>query len=223
MKVHFICGYYSDLAHKKKRRPEPYWDALNYVWAVKTGEYRHKFLVHHRNSTKVVMTSSNISDARKWFGDFISYAVKQHDEDDEIYIVPIPSKDGLPSTETYRSLKMVQDSLKGRKENYRVLDACRWTEQLAKAHEGGGRGRKFIKERLQLKADVKGKSIVLVDDLISTGSSMLAVKDLLEEGGAKVICGVTCGKTVYDFKFSPFGRQSFDFDEEIHEYQPDEE
>jgi hypothetical protein len=34
MKVHFICGYYSDLAHKnKQRRPEDYWDALNFCWA----------------------------------------------------------------------------------------------------------------------------------------------------------------------------------------------
>lgn len=221
MKVHFICGYYSDLAHKKTKRPEDYWDARNYVWAVKTGEYKHKFLVH-RPSGRVRMTGANITLARKWFGDFITYCLKQEEYPNDVCLVPVPSKDALPVAVTYRSLDMVRDAMKGQKQAYQILDAVRWTEQLAKAHEGGGRGRQFIKERLKLHADVKGRSIVLVDDLISTGSSMLAVKDVMEDGGAKVIGGVTCGKTVYDFTFKPFGTQHFDFDEEMHEYQPSE-
>lgn len=221
MKVHFISAYYSDLAHKKTKRPEPYWDARNYVWAVKTGEYKHKFLVH-RPDGKVRMTAANISFARKWFGDFISYCLKQQNADEAVFLVPIPSKDALPVALTYRSLDMVRDAMREQKHPHEVLDAVRWTEQLTKAHEGGGRGRQFMRERLKLHMDVKNKTVILVDDLISTGSSMLAVKDVLESAGAKVAGGIVCGKTVYDFNFKPFGMQHFEFDEEMHEYQPAE-
>lgn len=218
MKVHFICGYYSDLAHKKKRRPEDYWDARNYVWAVKTGEYKHKFLVH-RPVGKVQMTAANIGLARKWFGDFIDYCLKQEDAPEDVLLVPIPSKDALSAARTYRSLEMLREAMRGKKYERQVSDALRWTEQLAKAHEGGDRGRQFIKDRLKLRLNVKDKTVVLLDDLISTGSSMLAAKDVLEEAGAVILGGITCGKTIYDFDTKPFGRQNFEFEDEIHEYR----
>ncbi len=218
MKVHFISGYYSDLAHRKKPRPEDYWDARNYVWAVKTGEYKHKFLVH-RPGKKVPMTAANIGLARKWFGDFIDYCLKEEEAPDDVLLVPIPSKDALSAARTYRSLTMLQEAMRGKKYERRVSDALRWTEQLAKAHEGGDRSRDFLKDRLKQRVDVKNKSVVLLDDLISTGSSMLAARDVLEECGALVLGGITCGKTIYDFDTKPFGMQSFTFENEIHEYR----
>lgn len=188
---------------------------------MKTGEYKHKFLVH-RPAGKVRMTAANISLARKWFGDFIAYRLKQQDDQATVSLVPIPSKDALPVAMSYRSLDMVRDAMAKQTQPHEVLDAIRWTEQLTKAHEGGDRGRQFMRQRLKPHTNIKAKTVILVDDLISTGSSMLAVKDVLEDAGATVLGGIACGKTVYDFHFKPFGMQHFEFDKEMPQYQPAE-
>lgn len=218
MKIHFVSGYYSDLAHKRKPRPEDYWDARNYVWAVKTGEFKHKFLIH-RPGGKVVMTAANIGKARKWFGDFIDYSLKHEDAPDDVLLVPIPSKDGLKAARSYRSLDMLRESMRSKTFEKNVEDALRWSEKLAKAHEGGDRQRAFLRDRLALRSKVKDRDVVLIDDLISTGSSMLAARDVLKDAGANVLGGIVCGKTVYDFETKPFGMQSFTFSAEMHEYR----
>lgn len=165
------------------------------------------------------MTGANIGLARKWFGDTIEYCLKKEEASKDVLLVPIPSKDGIATAKTYRSLEMLREAMRGKSYERQVTDALRWTEKLAKAHEGGGRGREFLKARLNVQLEVDGKDIVLLDDLISTGSSMLAARDVLEDAGATVLGGITCGKTIYDFDTKPFGMQHFSFDAEIHEYQ----
>ena len=52
----------------------------------------------------------------------------------------------------------------------------------------------------QLDADYfQGKQVIIFDDLWTTGSSILKMKRLLENLGAKVVCAVTLGKTMYTY------------------------
>ncbi len=75
MRVRFICGYYSDLAHKKKqRRPEDYWDAYNFCWGVKVGKFKHSFYIHDAQR-KTQITAANFALARDTFGEWIEKSV----------------------------------------------------------------------------------------------------------------------------------------------------
>ena len=65
------------------------------------------------------------------------------------------------------------------------------------------------------KGDLKGKKIVLVDDLVTTGGSLLACKDCLEAAGATVVGAVTRGRTVYDATEAPFKSREFELTEEM--------
>jgi phosphoribosylpyrophosphate synthetase len=217
MKVHFVCGYYSDLAHKKKRRPEIYWDAYFYVWGVKVGSFKRKFLIHAAHRT-FEATLNNFSVVRKMFGRFIAQQV-QKDWGSEIELVPVPSKDGIIGENSFRTSTMLKEALLTTAFKDKQLDALYWSEQLDKAHLGGSRRRDFLKSHLATNAELKGKKIVLVDDLLSTGGSLLACKDFLEEQGATVVGAVTCGKTIYDFNTKAFGRQSLELTEELSDFE----
>jgi len=67
------------------------------------------------------------------------------------------------------------------------------------------------------KLRAKGKDVVLIDDVLSTGGTLLATMEVLEEAGANVLFAVVCGKTVYDCQLKPYGRQEIELLNEIHE------
>jgi ribose-phosphate pyrophosphokinase len=48
-------------------------------------------------------------------------------------------------------------------------------------------GKNPIVEHVYMGADVKGKNIIVVDDMIASGSSMIEVASLLKEKGANKI------------------------------------
>jgi phosphoribosylpyrophosphate synthetase len=219
MKVHFLCGYYSDLAHNKKaRRTEPYWDAYFFCWAVKVGRFKKPFFIR-RKSGNIRITAVNFNLVRKTFGVGIDHAAGKVDQNGSALYVPVPSKDGLSGARDFRSLQMAREALQGKPMLPRVNGGLRWKEKLTKAHEGGSRSRAALASMLQADANLKGKEIILVDDLLTTGSSLLASANVLTAAGAKVIGAVVCGKTVYDFKTPPFGFQEFELTEELADWQ----
>ena len=57
--------------------------------------------------------------------------------------------------------------------------------------------------------------MILIDDLFSTGSSLLAAEDALKAVGCTVLGAITCGKTIYDLNTPHFGEQEFELTEEL--------
>ena len=217
MKVHFVCGYYSDLAHRTTRRPEDYWDAYFYVWGVKVGAFKRKFFIHAAGGKKIEVTKDNFAVARQMFGRFIADRAQQ-DWGDNLEFVPVPSKDGVQGVQDFRTSAMLRESLVGTAVEGKSLDALCWSDKLEKAHQGGSRRRDFLKEHQANPNLGEGKMNVLVDDHLSTRGKLLASKEFLEERGADVVGAVTCGRTIYDFDTKPFGRQSIELTEELSDF-----
>lgn len=111
MRVSFICGYYSDLAHNNRaRRTEPYWDAYFFTWAVKVGTFKRPFILR-RDDGNVAITSSNFSIVRQSFGQFIAGEMEDQYRSFNAVLVPVPSKDRLAKVRDPRSTKMVQEAM----------------------------------------------------------------------------------------------------------------
>lgn len=219
MIVHFISAYYSDRAHKRiKKRTPDYWDAYMFVWAVKHGTYKSGFSIHLR-SKKLSINADNIGRAREVFGRFIDHRLNTAEVDEDVLLIPVPSKCALSDVDSYRSLGMLEEAMEGRDFENSVTDGVRWTKQLLKSHEGGHHNRDYWKPHLEVIADVYGREVILVDDVLSTGGTMLATMEVLEEAGATVLFAIACGKTVYDFDLKPFGRQQVELENEIHDYE----
>lgn len=217
MKVHFICGYYSDLAHALKRRPEDYWDAYFYVWAVKVGKFRRSFFAH-KPSGKIQINRGNFELVRQWFGDFIVHTLRSENAPDDILLIPVPSKDGVVGEKTFRTLEMVREALSEKPFEASIFDGIRWKTKLQAAHEGGGRSRAFWRDQMVVDPAVEGRSVVLIDDVLSTGSTLLAARDAVVAAGGTVLGAIACGRTIYDLDTKPFGLQDVWVENELSDY-----
>ncbi|MEJ0076479.1 MAG: phosphoribosyltransferase [Alphaproteobacteria bacterium] len=217
MKVGFICGYYSDTAEKvtgvKRPRNPPFYEAWMFCLAVKSGEYHRTFYIE-REAGRLNIDDKNFNLVRPTFGEWAAKWAAQLSSD-PLVIVPVPSKDGVTGADSYRSLKMAQDALAGTAYADSVFDGLRWNKQLLAAHEGGLRSRAEFVKVLEVQPGLDGKNVVLIDDLFTTGASLLACEDKLTAAGAKVLGAVTCGKAVYDAKEPPFKGRTFDLTEEL--------
>jgi len=202
-------------AKQLKPRTEDYWNAYFYVWAVKVGKFRKNFYILTPNRLNI--TSGNFPLVCKTFGNWASEQLPKLSKAPPS-LVPVPSKDALVGNETYRSLKMATESFKETPYANQVLDGLRWKKEAQKAHEGGSRKRADILPLLEASASMKGKRVVLVDDLFSTGGSLLAASDRLSAAGAEIVGAITCGRTIYDFKTASFGTQEFDLTSELSDW-----
>ena len=220
MKVAHACGYYSELAVKAgKPRPRkpPFWEAYMFCLAVKSGEFHRDFYIE-RAAGRLNINRNNFRLVRPTFGAWVAKKLPTVSKK-PLLVVPVPSKDALPNADTYRSLRLAQEALKGTAYEASVFDGLRWTNELQQAHEGGTRRRADLFPLLQTKGDVKRKQVVLIDDLVTTGGSLLACKDRLEAAGAKVLGAITCGRTVYDAAEGPFTARDFDLTDELSDYR----
>ena len=157
---------------------------------MKVGSFKRKFFIHTADKKKIEVSKDNFSIARPMFGRFVAARI-QEDWGDDVNLVPVPSKDGIVGVADFRTSAMLREALSGTSFKDRSLDALYWSEQLEKAHQGGSRRREFLKEHLQTDMEVEGRKIVLVDDLLSTGGSLLASKEFLEDQGATVLGAVS--------------------------------
>ena len=176
---------------------------------MKVGSFKKQFNVHDAKG-RTPITARNFALVRLTFGEWIEKSVAALGGGADAVLVPVPSKDGVSGAPTYRTLEMTREALKNTGLLGRVLDGLRWKQKLTKAHEGGSRSPRLLAPLLSANASLKGKKVILVDDLITTGSSLLAAADVLKAAGATVLGAVVCGKTIYDLETKHFGEQEFD-------------
>jgi hypothetical protein len=221
MKVAHACGYYSELAVKAgKPRPRnpPFWESYMFCHAVKSGEFHRRFYID-KQSGRLNITKANFPMVRPTFGDWAARKLPTFSEE-PVLLVPVPSKDGVKTATTYRSLRMAQEALKGTAYEGSIFDGLRWNKKLKSAHDGGPRKRAELLPHLETRGDLKDKKVVLIDDLVTTGGSLLACQDRIEGAGAKVVGAITCGRTVYDASEPPFKAREFELTEELSDYRP---
>jgi len=222
MKIAHACGYYSELAVKAgKPRPRdpPFWEAYMFCLAVKSGKFHHNFYIE-RAAGRLNITRNNFNLVRPTFGTWVAKKLPSF-VDKPLLVVPVPSKSALSGIETFASLEMAQQALKGTTYESSVFDGLRWNKKLQKAHEGGPRKRADLLPLLDMKSgvDVEGKQIVLIDDLFTTGGSLLACQDRLIAAKANVLGAITCGRTVYDATEPPFKARDFELTDELSDYR----
>lgn len=214
MKVIFYCGYYPKRAHEQlARRTEDYWNAHFYVWGVKVGSHRKNFYI--LTPQRLNITKDNFPLVRKTFGKWVAEQIPKLSTGAPIILVPVPSKDALPTAKDYRTLKMAREAFADTDYKNNAVDGLRWSRKVPAAHAGGARSRGILMPLLKTNADVKGKQVILVDDLLSTGGSLLASADCLKADGATVVGAIVLGKTVYDFNTPAFGTGEFDLVAEL--------
>jgi len=88
----------------------------------------------------------------------------------------------------------------------KLVSCLRFKDAKPPAHQGGGRNQTFIEDLLDYRAtkDAEQRCIVLVDDVLTTGSTLKACSSFLRAQGLKVHYAIVAGRSVWDHVNDPF-------------------
>lgn len=203
MIVHYMAAYYSQWAHENLApRSQDQWYSYKFCRAVKD-KHLNGSLVFPWKETSEVINESSVGRARTIFGMFIDHALELLGFTNPV-LVPVPSKDGLIGAATFRSHDMLQEALVGNTA-WTVAPVLRFNQQLQPAHAGGPRGREALAPYLQVVHPIPPGPVVLIDDIVTTGGSLLASYDALAAVERTPVAAIVCGHTVSDSLLSAFG------------------
>ena len=62
-------------------------------------------------------------------------------------------------------------------------------------HEADGADGRVLKRNYEITGDIKGKEIIIIDDVLTTGQSLTDYKEEIERHGGKVVAAIFLGKT----------------------------
>jgi predicted amidophosphoribosyltransferase len=199
-----MCAYYSQYAHTQiAPRSQKQWDAFKFCRAVKSARINGHLTFPWKAKPEVI-NQSNVARAREIFGIFIRMSLEQLGLKSAV-LIPVPSKDGLVEAQSFRSLVMVQEAMAKQTFNATIAPILRFNQQLTSAHAGGLRGREVIRPYLTLVRSPPAGPVILIDDIITSGGSLLASYDVLAAHDIKAVGAVICGHTVNDSLTAAFG------------------
>jgi hypothetical protein len=212
MIVHYMATYYSQWAHENlAQRSQAQWYSFKFCRAVKSKRLNGSLVFPWLNGPEVI-NEQTIGRARAIFGMFIEHAIGDSGILNPI-LVPVPSKDGLFGAAQFRSLAMLQEAVAAvPNQNWQIAPALRFNEVLQPAHAGGPRGREALRPYLNVVAPLSEGPIILVDDIVTTGGSLLASYDALNAVGRAPVAAIVCGHTVSDSLLSAFGHHQKNID-----------
>ena len=210
MIVYFMATYYSQWAHNNlAQRSQDQWYSFKFCRAVKSGRINGSLTFPWKDKPEIINEQS-VARARWIFGLFIERTIEQANIKSPV-LIPVPSKDGLVGVNEYRSLTMLREAAAAHG-SWPISSALRFTEALVPAHAGGPRGREALRPYLTLSEQIPEGDVVLVDDIVTTGGSLLASYDCLAEAGRPPIAAIVCGHTVSDSLLSAFGHHQKNID-----------
>jgi hypothetical protein len=210
MIVYFMCTYYSQWAHDHiAPRSQDQWYSFKFCRAVKNRRINGTLTFPWQAGPEII-DAANVARARWIFGLFIRRTLERLNLPTPI-IVPVPSKDGLIGVPSFRSMDMVAEAIAGHG-NWPIAPVLRFSQSLTPANAGGPRGRELIRPFLRVPVAPPPGDIVLVDDIITTGGSLLASYDVLAAIGRTPVAAIVCGHTVSDTLLAAFGHHEKNVD-----------
>ncbi len=219
MRVHYRVLYLSMKSPvERKDITQAWWDAFKFTRAVKSA--RINGYCHIPNGYgRLRIEQDNVAAARMAFGHWLMGTA--NGEAPEGYaIVPVPSKDAIMDVcGPFRHSGMMAEALAGQVHRPTVHDILRYSEPMQKASEGGPRSESAIFEKMRVLGEIPAQRIILVDDVVTQGGHINAARRRLEAGGATVVCGIVCGRTVWDMSQNPWDASVDEFYDAAHGFE----
>jgi predicted amidophosphoribosyltransferase len=133
--------------------------------------------------------------------DFLAQGTLPH----ETYLVPIPNTKCTIDSEHKPRTALLANAIATYLDNVEMTDILRWKESMESAHSGSGTRDPFLLiENLAAIEKVPQASIVLVDDVVTTGGHIKACARFLTDRGGKVLSAICAARTVQISQENPF-------------------
>jgi hypothetical protein len=116
--------------------------------------------------------------------------------DGDFAIVPIPNSSvTIANRDAFRTLDYAQNIASTIGPRAIAIPAIRWKEEKLSARKGGSRDPQVHFENLHV-VQKPSRPVVVFDDVITSGSQMIAACRRLEKVGVQLICGFVVGRAV---------------------------
>ncbi len=139
------------------------------------------------------LDTRNIEQVLGWFGTLGALVLRSQNLQPPVVIVPIPSSgrvfcsQGRPVSRTF----WLADAIVKRSKGLAVIcDPLSWDCERKPSHCGGSRDAASLCQRLVLSLPVPDGTVVLVDDVLTTGSHLLAAASRLAAEGIRCRQGI---------------------------------
>jgi predicted amidophosphoribosyltransferase len=195
-------------------RGEDY-DALKFVKAIK-GKPINKYAYVPVGKAKRLLEERNADDAIAWFGEMAIAPTRNLRIPRPLIFVPIPnssctSTNGkVPRTTRLAKALLVQSG------EGEVWDRLRWKAVMTPSSQGGTRDPQELYDNLVVAKEPPKGSLVLVDDVRTTGAHLRAAAARLVEKGARVPLAVCAARTVLNQDQEPFSI----LEEQLEDFKP---
>jgi hypothetical protein len=158
----------------------------------------------HKLSRLCRLDTGNVQQALEWFGRMGALIVEIKELSSPVVLVPIPNSDRLRgSLGVSCTFSLAEAIAKELRITAVVSDTLRWNRPQCPAHRGGYRDPETLRRELVLMGAVPGGSVVLVDDVVTSGGHILAAAAKL--AGA----GVQCSEAICFARTEASGRHAF--------------
>jgi predicted amidophosphoribosyltransferase len=194
-------------------RGEDY-DALKFVKAIK-GKPINKYAYVPVGKAKRLLQERNADDAIGWFGEMAMAPTRDLRIPHPLILVPIPNSSCTTTNgkvpRTTRLAKALAVQL-----GEEVWDRLRWKTIMTPSSQGGTRDPQELYDNLVVTKEPPKGSLVLIDDVRTTGAHLLAAAARLAEKGARVPLAVCAARTVWNQDEEPFSI----LDEQLEDFKP---
>jgi hypothetical protein len=157
----------------------------------------------NRNCTLGIRT---LTQALDWFGSIAALVIEVQKLLPPIVLIPVPRSGCLVTSPKYPSIATLVQAIASRlKQKVVVCDALRWKKPQTPSHLGGSRDPQQLLRNLDLIRIPPRGTVVIVDDVLTTGAHLLASAVKLSSAGVlctNAICVAKAERTGHSGRFS---------------------
>ncbi|WP_097090591.1 phosphoribosyltransferase family protein [Novosphingobium sp. Chol11] len=113
-------------------------------------------------------------------------------------LVPIPSSSHVDTRADFTALKLCRAINQAGNDAFEILPCLTQREAVQGSSKGGSRKFVDIRDNLVCHQGLHGKTVVMVDDVVTSGNHMKACATVLRNNGAAVGHGMAAARTIWE-------------------------
>ncbi|MEI8715662.1 hypothetical protein [Mesorhizobium sp. ISC11] len=202
MKVHFRAQYLTSSVGQMRRED---YNATLLVHAVKGKPIGSSQYAHVRiGGSSVMITDASKDRAMDWFGEWAAPFVKAQGWAPKV-LVPIPNRSAVAGNSAVPRTALIAHAVRRATGGAVVVaDVLRWKRQLPKSTDMASRRPEVLLPDLILTGKVPVGTVVLIDDVFTSGGHAIASTWRLADQLKTPSCVISCGRTLHIQLDDPF-------------------
>jgi hypothetical protein len=155
----------------------------------------------HRLNRRCQLDTRTVEQALKWFGTLAALIIRTQKLYPQCVLVPIPDSSCVRSElRAPRTLRLAEAIATHAGAGCLVADLFRWQSLHRPSHRGGSRDPNSLERELEIVSVCPSGTIVLVDDVVTSGAHLLAAAALLKNVGFECEHAICLARTTASSK-----------------------